>query len=58
MDSIYSDLKVEEQWVVHLLTLRKMKSAQFLQEHLIKANFLFVIGQQEVLIKQEVKMIL
>jgi hypothetical protein len=57
MDFIYSDLKVEEQWVVHSLILRKMKSVPFLPEHQIKVNFSFVIGQLEVLIKQEVKMI-
>jgi hypothetical protein len=53
MDSIFLDLKVEERWEVHLLVSKRIKKEQYLQEHQIKVNYLFVIGLQEVLIKQE-----
>ena len=55
MDFISLDLKVEDQWEDHQLLLKKIKSEQFLQELLIKENFLYVIGQQDQLIKLVVK---
>lgn len=39
-----------------LLLSKRMKNEQFLQELLIKVNYLSVIGQQGQLIRQEVKM--
>ena len=55
-DFIFSDLKVEDLWVDQPLLSKKTKKEQFLQELLIKVNFLFVIGQQGQLMKQVVKM--
>jgi hypothetical protein len=57
MDSICFDLKAEELWEDLILLSIKMKKELFLQEHLIKANFLFVIGLRDPLIKLAVKMI-
>jgi len=55
MDFISLDLKVEDLWEDHQLVLKKIKNEQFLQELLIKENFLYVIGQQDQLIKLVVK---
>jgi len=55
MDFISLDLKVEDLWEDHQLLLKKIKNEQFLQELLIKENFLYVIGQQDQLIKLVVK---
>lgn len=57
MDSICSGLKEEVKWVDLLLLLRKIKKELFLQELLIKANYLFVTGLLDQQIKlQAVKM--
>ena len=55
MDFISLDLKVEDLWEDHQLVLKKIKNEQFLQELLIRENFLYVIGQQDQLIKLVVK---
>jgi hypothetical protein len=57
MDSIFSDLKAEEQWEDLSWALRKMKNVLFSQELLTKESFLFAIGQLEAQTKQEAKMI-
>ena len=57
MDSISSDLKEEEPWEVHQLPSTKAKKEPCLLAHLTKENFSFAIGQQDQLIKPEVKTI-
>jgi len=56
MVSIYLDLKEEELWEVHKLHSAKIKRELFLQELLIKENFLSVIGQQDQPIRLVAKM--
>ena len=55
MDSIFLDLKEEEPWVGLISHLAKMRKEQYSQALLTKASFLFVTGQQDQLIKLEVK---
>lgn len=57
MDFIYLDHKEEVQWEDLLFHSIKIKKELFLQVLQIKDSYLFVIGLQDLLIKQEVKMI-
>jgi len=50
--------KEEVKWVVQLLHSKKIKRIQFLQVLLIKVSCLSVIGQEDLQIKQALKMIL
>ena len=58
MDFICLDLKEEVLWEGLILLLTTMKRGLFLQGQLIKGNYLFVIGQQDLLMRQVVKTIL
>jgi hypothetical protein len=57
LDFICSVLKEEAKWEEPKLRLRKIRKEQFLQEHQIKANYLYVIGLPDPLMKQGAKMI-
>lgn len=54
MDSICLDLREEVKWVDRQLLSKRMKKELFLQELLIRESYLFVIGQQDHQIKQQV----
>lgn len=54
---IYLDPKEVDLWEDLLFHLIKARKELFLQAHLIKDNYLFVIGLQDLQIRQEVKMI-
>jgi hypothetical protein len=57
MDFICLDLKEEVLWEDPILLLTTMKRGLFLREQLIKENYLFAIGQQDLLIRLVAKMI-
>jgi hypothetical protein len=57
MGSICSGLKEEVLWVDLILHLIKMRKEPFSLAHLIRANYLFVIGLPGPLMKQEAKTI-
>jgi hypothetical protein len=57
MDFIFLDLREEELWGVRILHSIEIKKELFLLERLTKENFLFVIGLQDRLMRQAVKMI-